>query len=155
MMKNNRMSLDDILNQRSSEDYAVEPVQGKLRVIKKKVQPPPELYQNEKELKKAGSDFLKSIPGFLFLPTDNSGLMVRGKMRGKTRIPGFSDHHLCAVGLFVAVEAKMPGKDLDPDQVKYRGKVLAAKGIFIVYHSLYELVQELKRHRLLSRKFEL
>lgn len=51
----------------------------------------------------------------------------------------------------------MPGKELDPKlkQPEYKSKVLAAQGIHIVYHSLYELVDELKKHRLVSRKFEI
>lgn len=151
----NRQTLDDLLNSGSSDDYKIEPSQGKLRVIKKKVQPPPELYRNETELKKAATDLLEKLPRCKLLKTDNMALMVGNKRKVKTRNPGMADHHLCIGGLFVAIEAKMPGKELDPDQVKYRDQIHLAGGIFIIYHSIYELVQELKRHRLISRKFEL
>jgi hypothetical protein len=87
------------------------------------------------------------------LKTDNMALMVGNGRKVKTRNPGMSDHHLCILGRFVAIEAKMPKKDLDPDQINYRRDILNAGGIFIIYHSLHELVTELKRHRLVSQRF--
>lgn len=158
MTKTSRPTIEDLLFSGSSEDFDIgqDARSGKLRVIKKKkAGPPPELYRNETELKKAATDFLDKLPQCKLLRTDNMALMVGNKRKVKTRNPGMADHHLCITGLFVAVEAKMPGKDLDPDQVKYRGDILSAGGIFIVYHSLFELVEELKKHRLISRKFEL
>lgn len=156
---NNRLTVDDLLNQRSSDNFKViQDKKGAPRVIKKKkVEPLPEMWRNETELKKAAADLLSSIPRCELFKTDNSGLMVAGGRRVKSREPGISDQHICIRGLFVALEAKMPGKNLDPKlkQPEYRDKVLRAEGIHIVYHSLHELVEELKRHRLVSRKFEI
>ena len=151
-----RLTVDDFL--KSSEDFKViqDKRSGRPRLIKKKKsEPPPEMYRNETELKAAGCKLLAILPRCKLLKTDNMALMVGNGRKVKTRNPGMSDHHLCLGGLFVAIEAKMPGKNLDTDQIDYRDTVLAAGGIFIVYHSLFELVSELKRHRLVSRKFEI
>lgn len=153
---NNRLTFDDLLKQRSSDDFRiVQDRSGKPRVIKKKlVEPLPEMYRNETELKKAAANLLEKLPRCRLLKTDNMPLIVRNR-RTKTREPGMSDQHLCINGLFVAIEAKMPGKNLDPDQIDYRLDILVSGGIFIVYHSLHELVTELKKHRLVSRRFEI
>jgi len=155
---NNRLTLDDLLEQRSSDDFDLvqDRRNGKPRVIRRKTAKPPlELYENEKELKKAAADMLERLPRCKLLKTDNMPLLVGRGVRVKTREPGMSDQHLCIRGLFVAIEAKMPGKDLDPDQIDYKASILSAEGIFIVYHSLYELVEELKKYRLISQKFEI
>ncbi len=52
----------------------------------------------------------------------------------------------------MAIEGKMPGKTLDPDQVDYKNDIEAAMGIFIEYHSLFELETELLKHKLISRR---
>lgn len=156
MAMNNRVTLDDLREKRSSDDFDVVQDNGKIRLIKKKkAEPLPEMWRNETELKKAAADLLSTLPRCELFKTDNMGRSVRGGVRTKSREPGISDQHLCIHGLFVAFEAKMPGKDLDPDQIKYRDKVLRGEGIHIVYHSLFELVSELKKHRLVSRKFEI
>jgi len=115
----------------------------------------PDLFRNETELKKAACDLFQKLPECKLLKTDNMALLVGNGLRVKTRNPGMADHHLCITGLFVAIEAKMPGKNLDPDQIDYKRDVIVAGGIFIVYHSLDELVEGLKKHRLVSRKFEI
>lgn len=152
----NRLTFDDLLKQRSSDDFEIEQDRsGNPRVIKKKqVEPLPEMHRNETELKKAAADLLEKLPRCRLLKTDNMPLIVRNR-RTKTREPGMSDQHLCINGLFIAIEAKMPGKDLDPDQIKYRDSIRDAGGIFMVYHSLFELMSELKKNRLVSRRFEI
>lgn len=155
MAINNRVTLDDLREKRSSGPYVIQDRSGKPRVIRKKAEPLPEMYRNETELKKATDDLLSTLPRCALIKTDNGALRVAGGRRAKTREPGMSDKHLCINGLFVAVEAKMPGKELEPDQIKYRDKVLRGGGIHIVYHSLHELVIELKKHRLVSRRFEI
>lgn len=153
-----RLTFDDLLKSGSSDRFTVEPDarSGKPRVIRKKTEKiPPELYGNETELKKAANDLLESLPRCKVLKTDNMALRVGNGRKVKSRNPGMSDHHLCINGLFVAIEAKMPGKNLDTDQVTYRDDILSAGGIFIVYHSLYELVTEMKKNRLVSRRFEI
>lgn len=154
---NNRLTFDDLLKQRSSDDFEIEQdLSGRPRVIKKKpVEPLPEMYENETELKKSAADMLKKLPRCALIKTDNKPLIVGNGRRVKTREPGMSDQHLCINGLFVSIEAKMPGKNLETDQKKYRDKILTGKGIHILYHSLYELVEELKNHRLVSRRFEI
>lgn len=151
-MLSKRVTLDDLLKKQSSSDFKiVNNSKGpKVRVIKKR-QPKPELYVNETELKKVACDFLETLPNVKLLKTDNMALRVGNGRKAKTRNPGMADHHLCIRGIFVAIEAKMPGKGLDPDQITYRDSILFAGGIFIVYHSLHELVEEMKKHRLLSR----
>lgn len=155
----NRMTMDDLLKKRSSEDFdVIQDRSGKPRVIKKKpVEPLPEMYRNETELKKAAADLLEKLPRCELFKTDNPPRVVGRGVRAKSREPGMSDQHLCIMGKFVALEAKMPGKDLDPalKQPEYRAKVLRGEGIHITYHSLHELVIELKKHRLVSRKFEI
>lgn len=79
-------------------------------------------------------------------------LRVGNGRKVKTRNPGMADHHICYLGKFVAIEAKMPGKDLDPDQIKYKKEVLLAGGIFICYHSIWELETEMINHGLISRR---
>lgn len=153
---NNRITMDDLLQQRSPDVIKLiqDSGSGGPRVIRKK-KPLPEMYRNETELKKAAADLLSRLPRCRLLKTDNMALRVRGGIKAKTREPGMSDQHLCIHGLFIAIEAKIPGKDLDSDQIDYRRDILAAGGIFIVYHSLHELVEELKQHQLVSRKFEI
>lgn len=126
-----------------------------LELLKKK--PKPELYENETELKKAAAELLSKLPRCELFKTDNQGRRVGGGVRVKSREPGMTDFHLCIRGLFVALEAKMPGKDLDPKlkQPEYRDKVLRGEGIHIVYHSLHELAEELKKHHLVSRNFNI
>lgn len=153
-----RLTLDDLLKQRSSDDIHISQDQsGKPRVIRKKAEPLPEMYRNETELKKAAAGLLSKLPRCELFKTDNPPLIVGNGRRIKTREPGMCDQHLCIRGLFVAIEAKMPGKDLDPKkkQPEYRDKVLRGGGIHITYHSLHELVIELKKHRLVSWKFEI
>jgi hypothetical protein len=151
----NRLTFDDLLESGSSPKFEVAEVKGKPRVIKKVENRPPEIYKDESELKARAAELLETIPRCELFKTDNPPRIVRRGVRTKTREPGMSDQHLCVTGLFAALEGKMPGKDLDPDQVKYRDKVLRGGGIHITYHSLYELVQEMKKHRLLSQRFQL
>jgi hypothetical protein len=153
----NRLTFDDLLESGSSPKFEVAEVKGKPRVIKKVENRPPELYENETALKKAAADLLERIPRCELFKTDNQPLMVGKGRKAKSREPGMADQHLCIYGLFVALEAKMPGKDLDPKkkQPEYRDKVHRGEGIHITYHSLYELVQEMKKHRLLSQRFQL
>ncbi|MCK5601531.1 hypothetical protein KAR91_06680 [Candidatus Pacearchaeota archaeon] len=111
-----------------------------------------ELYLNEKELKAAGKEFLGTLSHCRVISTDNMPLLVGRGVRVKTREPGLADQHLCIRGLFVAVEGKMPGKTLDPDQIDYKRDIEAAMGIHIEYHSLFELETELLKHKLISRR---
>jgi hypothetical protein len=111
-----------------------------------------ELYLNETELKKAGVQFLKLLKYCKILYTDNMALRVGNGRKVKSRNPGMSDHHICLRGLFVAIEAKMPGNDLDPDQITYKKDVLSARGKFITYHSVFELQSEMIRQKLISRE---
>lgn len=156
------LTVDDLLKSRSSGDtFAVEADKcGKPRVIRKKTKQTIEtyeLYENETALKKAAADLIATIPRIELFKTDNGALRVRGGVRVRSREPGMTDQHLCVMGLFVAIEAKMPGKDLDPElkQPEYRDKVLRGEGIHITYHSLHELVAKMKKHRLLNRNFKL
>lgn len=155
------LTIDDLLNSGSSETFAVEPdKRGHPRVIRKKAKQTVEsfeLYKNETELKKAAADLLSRVPRCELFKTDNGALRVRGGIRVRSREPGLSDQHLCIMGLFVALEAKMPGKDLDPKlkQPEYRDKVHRGEGIHITYHSLVELVEEMKKHRLLPKGFKI
>lgn len=153
------MTFDDLLKNRSSGEIKIvqDSKSGAPRLIKKKPRPLEEIYENETELKKYAAEILEKIPCCMLMKTDNGALRVKGGRRARSRNPGMADQHLCIRGLFVAIEAKMPGKELAPklNQPEYRDKVLSAQGIHIVYHSLYELVEELKKHRLVSRKFEL
>ena len=145
-----RLTIDDLLSS-GSDTFKIDS-KAWVRVIKKKIKS--ELYASETDLKKEANKLLSKLPRCKLLKTDNMALMVGNKRKVKTRNPGMSDHHLCLNGFFVAIEAKLPGKDLDPDQVVYREDVLKAGGIFILYHSLHELVEEMKKHRLLDRRFE-
>lgn len=147
-----RLTIDDLLNNSRSENFKIDG----LRIIKKKL-PPPELYASETDLKRAAADLLSKLPRCRLIKTDNNGFVKGGRMVGKTREPGMADQHLCICGLFVALEAKMPGKDLDPKkkQPEYRDSIIAAGGIHITYHSLFELTEELKKHRLLPKNFKL
>jgi len=65
----NRVTLDDLLEQRSPGNFGVVQDEhgGRPRVIKKKPRPLPEMYQNETELKKAAADLLTSLWFFLRL----------------------------------------------------------------------------------------
>lgn len=156
VMMSNRVNLDDLLQKKSSENFnIIQDRQKGIRIIKKKTEPLPEMYANESQLKKAAADLLEMLPGIELFKTDNPPRIVGRGVRVKSREPGMSDQHLCATGRFVAVEAKMPGKNLDPDQVDYKDKVLRGGGIHITYHSLAELVQELKKHRLVHHRFEI
>lgn len=152
-----RKNFDDLLKQRSPDEIKLvqDSTTGSPRLIKKKPIPREEIYQNETELKKAAASLLSRLPRCRLLKTDNGPLIVGRGRRVKTREPGMSDQHLCITGLFVSLEAKMPGEDLKPDQVDYKRDIIASGGIHITYHSLYELVEELKKHRLVSRKFEI
>ncbi len=107
-------------------------------------------YKNETALKKAAVEFLQLIPCCKILHTDNHALRVKGGVKVKTRNPGMSDHHICIRGLFVALEAKMPEKDLNEDQVRYKKSVLDAKGMFICYHSVDELQEEMIKLKLIK-----
>ena len=113
-----------------------------------------EIYLNETELKKAGAKFVKQIMFCELFSTDNMALRVKGGVRVRSRIPGKADQHLCLRGKWVSLEGKMPGKTLDPDQEKYRDKVLAAQGIFIEYHSVWELEKKMREHGLISGKLK-
>lgn len=154
-----RLTFDDLRKKRSPDEIKIiqDSKSGAPRLIKKKPKPLEEIYKNETELKKYAAELLSRLPRCELFKTDNSGLLVGGGRRVKSREPGMADQHLCITGLFVALEAKMPGKELDPKkkQPEYRDKVHRGEGIHIVYHSLYELVEELKKHRLVSRKFEI
>ncbi len=160
MKPSKRLTLDDLIKKESSSDFKVvhDPRSRGPRLIKKnKKKPKPELYINETELKKAAADLLSKLPRCELFKTDNGALRVAGGVRVRSREPGMADQHLCIRGLFVAIEAKMPGKDLDPKlkQPEYRDKVHRGEGIHITYHSLYELVEEMKKHRLVHRRFEI
>lgn len=152
--KYKHLTVDDLLKSGSSEKFTVQEVKGKLRVIKKQEIVSLEMYLNETELKKAGIEFLRSLPRCMILFTDNMALRVGNGRKAKTRNPGMSDHTICLNGYFVAIEAKMPGKDLDDKQVIHKNKVLAGNGIFIVYHSVSELISEMKKYRLINRGFK-
>jgi len=104
--------------------------------------------ENETELKKLGNEYLESLPGCHVLKTDNMALRVGNGRKIKTRNPGMSDHHICKIGKFAAIEAKIPGKNLDPDQEKYKQSVLEADGIFILYHTIQELEDEMQANGL-------
>lgn len=150
----NRVTFDDLLSSGSSDDFKViqDSISSGPRVIKKKkMELLPEMYRNEAELKKAATDLFGKLPRCKLLKTDNMALMVGNGRKVKTRNPGMADHHLCLNGFFVAIEAKMPGKDLDPDQIDYKNEVLAAGGIFIIYHSVSELISEMKKYRLVNK----
>jgi hypothetical protein len=156
---NKRVTFDDLLEKGSSDDFKVihDSRSSGPRLIKKnKKKPKPELYINETELKQKAAELLERLPRCELFKTDNGALRVAGGKRVKSRNPGVSDQHLCIMGMFVALEAKMPGKDLDPKlkQPEYRDKVRRGEGIHITYHSLHELVEELKKYRLVSRRFE-
>lgn len=155
----NRLTFDDLIKKRSADTFEIEQDRsGRPRVIRKKpVEPLPEMWRNETELKKAAADLLSKLPRCELFKTDNGALRVKGGVRVRSREPGMSDQHLCIRGLWVSLEAKMPGKELDPKlkQPEYRDKVLRGEGIHIVYHSLHELVEALKRHRLVSHRFEI
>lgn len=148
-----RLTTDDLLNDGRSTEFEINS-KAQVRVIKKKA-PKPELYASETELKKCANDLLSKLPRCKLLKTDNMALKVGSGRKAKTRNPGLSDHHLCMNGFFVAIEAKLPGKDLDPAQKIYQSDILRAGGIFILYHSLHELVQELKKYRLIPKSFEI
>jgi hypothetical protein len=161
MEANRRVSkhstVDDLLRKRGeSEKFGVEAKNGKPRIFRKgeelNVKKPTEIYINEGELKKAANDYFSKLKKCKLLKTDNMALRVGNGRKAKTRNPGMSDHHLCIRGLFVAIEAKMPGKSLDTDQIKYKNQVESALGIFIEYHSIFELETELLKHKLISRR---
>lgn len=152
----NRLTFDDLLNKGGSspEKFKIEPKRGKLRVKKKQKKLYPDLYENESALKKAGADFLQKLPRCRLLKTDNQPLIVGRGRRVKTREPGMADQHLCIRGLFVAIEGKMPGKDLDPDQVDYKADIQQAGGIFILYHAVSELIEEMKKYKLITGNYD-
>ena len=153
-----RLTFDDLLPSGSPDHYILKQDQktGKPLIRRNgkdiSISEKSEMYLNETELKKKGIEFLQSLPRCKILDTDNMALRVGNGRKAKTRNPGMSDHHICLNGYFVAIEAKMPGKDLDPDQVIYRDEVLAANGIYIVYHSVSELISEMKKHQLINKR---
>ena len=148
-----RLTFDDLLKCGSSDKFSIKQGRsGEPRIVKKKKKQlkKDEIYLNETDLKKQAADFLEVLPYCKLLKTDNMPLLVGRGRRVKTREPGMSDQHLCIKGLFVAIEAKMPGKDLGPDQVDYKKDVERAIGIHITYHSVRELISELLKHSLIS-----
>jgi hypothetical protein len=154
-MQNKRKTLDDLLNEGRPSDnfYVGKSKKGRPKVIRKKKilnLKKEEIYLSETDLKKEAKKFLIKLPRCKLLSTDNMPLIVGNGRRVKTRNPGMSDQHLCIRGLFVALEAKQHGKDLDPDQVDYKNDVEAAGGIHITYHSVKELISEMKRYKLVS-----
>ncbi len=149
------LTLDDLSQGGKSDNFVIDQDEkGKPRVIRNgkdiHSKQKTELYLNETELKRAGISFLKILSNCKILYTDNMALRVKGGTRAKTRNPGMSDHHICIRGLFVAIEAKMPGKDLDKDQIDYKRDVIAAQGKFITYHSVFELESEMRKQNLIS-----
>ena len=150
-----RKTLDDFLPKSGEpEKFGVN---KKLRIFREgkelNVKKPTEIYLNETELKKAAMEnVLELLKNCKILYTDNMALRGGDGKKVKSRNPGMADHHLCIRGLFVAIEAKMPGKDLSDNQDKYKKAVLSAGGIFIMYHSLFELETELLKHKLISRR---
>jgi hypothetical protein len=151
-------TVSDLLNQGKSEKFEVsQGKKGNIRILRKgqdiREKQPTEIYINESELKKAAVDnVLIYLKRCRILKTDNMPLLVGRGKRIKSREPGMSDQHLCIRGKFVALEAKMPGKTLDPDQVDYKRDVEAALGIHIEYHSIWELETELMKNKLISRR---
>lgn len=151
------MTIDDLLQVGKSDNYIInqDKKTGKPRVLRNKeeINPrrPAETYLNEGELKKAAKEYLIKLKNCRVISTDNMPLIVRGR-RTKTREPGMSDQHLCIRGKFAALEGKMPGEILKPKQKDYKKDILAAMGIFIEYHSLFELETELLKHKLISRR---
>ena len=151
-------TVDELLDKMAgSSDKFEESLSDKgIRILRKgkdiKSKAPTELYLNETELKQAGIEFLKLLKNCKILYTDNMALRVGNGRKVKTRNPGMADHHICLRGLFIAIEAKMPGKDLEPDQVTYKNEVLSSMGKFIVYHSVYELETEMINQKLISRR---
>ena len=152
-----RLTIDDLLPGGKSDKFVIDQdKKGNARVLRnrKEINPkqPTELYLNETELKRAGVDFLKLLKNCKILFTDNMALRVGNSIKVKTRNPGMSDHHICLRGFFIAIEAKMPGKDLDPKQITYKKDILSAGGKFICYHSVFELESEMLKHKLISRR---
>lgn len=153
---NNRKSIYDFLPGGESDKFKEILTKKGIRIKRQDKyldeNPKNEKYLNETELKKAGVDFLKLLSNCKILLTDNMPLRVGNGRKVPTRNPGMSDHHICFRGLFVAIEAKMPGKNLDPDQVTYKKEVLLAGGKFITYHSVYELETEMLNQGLIERR---
>jgi hypothetical protein len=151
-----RKTIDDLLPGGRSDNFVIDQKKGSPRVLRNrksiKQNPKNEMYLNETELKKAGIDFLRLLMNCKILFTDNMALRVGNGKKVKTRNPGMSDHHICLRGLFIAIEAKMPGKDLDPAQISYKAEILAAGGKFICYHSVAELQSEMIKLKLISRE---
>ena len=86
--------------------------------------------------------------GLAILWRNNSG-GVRGTSIRYGLCPGSADRvgMLVPSGRFLGLEIKMPGKDLDPDQVRWRGVVERAGGMFVVAHSVEEALSALRAAR--------
>lgn len=134
---NKRLTFDDLQKSGSSVDIKQDS-KGRPRIIKKKAEPLPEMYANETQLKKAAEDLLLKLDRVAMLNSDKTG-----------------PEYFCANGRVVATLAKMPGEWLNKEQENIRMLVLDSGGIFIIYQSIHQLVQELKKHRLISLRFEL
>lgn len=158
MKKIKRLTIADLLPSGKSDNFVLnqDSKTGKPRIFRngKEIhsKQKAELYLNETELKRAGIDFLKILKNCKILFTDNMALRIGNGLKVKTRNPGMADHHICLRGIFIAIEAKMPGKDLAPDQVAYKNEVLSAGGKFILYHSVFELESEMIEQKLISRR---
>ena len=156
-MKNKRKTLEDLfVGGGGSEKFEESLSEKGIRILRKGQdigrKQKTELYLNEGELKAAGKEYMEKLKYCRVISTDNPPRIVRRGIKVKTREPGLADQHLCIRGLFVAIEGKMPGKTLDTDQVDYKDDIIKAMGIFIEYHSLFELETELLKNKLISRR---
>lgn len=87
------------------------------------------------------------VPHLLFW-RQNAGVIptADGKFRrfvGRKGLPDiwlFLPPHATAV----AIECKVPGKDLSPDQVKFHEQLVSLGGVSIVVHSVDELAEDLE-----------
>ena len=108
------------------------------------------IYEFEKDLKKDAITLLKRLfPVSMVHDTPNMPVKVGCGRKTKTREPGKSDLHCCIKGKAVYLEVKLPGKTLSKDQEKFKKQVHLAGGIFIEFHNLEELVEELRVNGLL------
>jgi VRR-NUC domain len=72
---------------------------------------------------------------------NNGGVAKYGEARVRYGLaPGSADliGVLIPSGRFLAIEVKMPGKHLEPDQVRWRDVVLRAGGLYVTAHSVEE-----------------
>ena len=77
---------------------------------------------------------------------NNGGVARYGEARVRYGLaPGSADliGMLVPSGRFLAVEVKMPGKHLEPDQVRWRDVVVRAGGLHVVAHSVAEALDAL------------